>query len=112
MTPVERVIAEARKVGEGVTGSGLDSLNNALSNIIRVQKAVLALDESSPVAEPGGFRISVSLAAKLAAAVVHGDELTGPGGHDFDRMALRTVFEDPEVVAWIKEMGPLAPVKR
>lgn len=53
-----------------------------------------------------------TLAAKLAAIVVHADELHSPGGHHFDHTALLGAINDPEVQEWIKECGPLAPVKR
>lgn len=58
------------------------------------------------------LQISVGLAAKLAAVVVHAEEMMSSKGHAFDRMALEGALKDPEVQAWIKEMGPLAPVKR
>lgn len=53
-----------------------------------------------------------ALAAKLAAAVVHADELFGAGGHDFDRVALLAAVRDPQVQDWVRRCGPLAPVKR
>ena len=56
--------------------------------------------------------LSPSLAAKLAAIVVHADEMLSPDGHEFDKFALQQALADPEVVAWIKACGPLAPVKR
>ncbi len=58
------------------------------------------------------MNISISLASKLASAVVHADELTSPQGHQFDVDALRGIIKDPEVVAWLKSLGALAPVKR
>jgi hypothetical protein len=54
----------------------------------------------------------LSLVAKLAAVVVHADEATGARGTEADFMALRQVVEDREVQAWLKAIGPLAPVKR
>lgn len=55
-----------------------------------------------------------TLLVKLASVSVHAEELMGPGGHSFDQVALVTVLNDPEVVAWVKEMTAMgfAPVKR
>lgn len=53
-----------------------------------------------------------TLQAKLAAIVVHADEMLGPDGHHFDTAALRALVVDPEVAAWVESLGPLAPVKR
>ena len=53
-----------------------------------------------------------TLKAKLAAIVVHADELTGPDGHQFDAAAIRALVADAEVSAWVKSLGALAPVKR
>jgi hypothetical protein len=58
------------------------------------------------------LKISVALASKLASVVIHAEELFGPGGHHFDKTALEQAYRDPEVQAWIKSLGPLAPVKR
>ena len=56
--------------------------------------------------------IGMSLAAKLAGIVVHADEWTTSGKHEFDFVALRRLIEDAEVREWIESLGPLAPVKR
>jgi hypothetical protein len=58
------------------------------------------------------YKIPISLALRLASVVVHADEWTTTGKHDFDFIALRKLIEDDEVTAWIKSLGPLAPVKR
>lgn len=58
------------------------------------------------------MEIPVTLATKLASIVVHADELTSPHGHPWDKMALENLVHDPEVQAWVKSLGPLAPVKR
>lgn len=55
---------------------------------------------------------SLSLLAKLGSVAVHADELLSPNGHAFDRSALQQLLRDPEVMAWIKDMGPLLPRKR
>ena len=54
----------------------------------------------------------LSLLCKLGSIVVHADEYTSGGGHPFDKEAIRAIVTDPEVMAWIKAMGPLMPVKR
>lgn len=61
---------------------------------------------------PDFLVLSPTLAAKLAAAVVHAEEMLSPTSHDFDRVALHGAVHDPEVQDWIQRCGPLAPVKR
>lgn len=61
---------------------------------------------------PDFLVLSPSLAAKLAAVVVHAEEMLSPHGHEFDRVALGAVLCDPEVKDWIERCGPLAPRKR
>ena len=58
------------------------------------------------------MKISVTLACKLASVVVHADEGLSDLGHHFDLVALRQLIDDPEVKEWLKELGPLVPVKR
>jgi len=58
------------------------------------------------------LEIQLTLASKLASIVVHADELASPDRHQCDVAALEQVIADPEVQAWIKALGPLAPVKR
>jgi hypothetical protein len=57
---------------------------------------------------------SVALLVKLGSIAVHAEELLSPQGHQFDRAALQTLFEDQEVKAWIAQMTEMAmlPVKR
>lgn len=57
---------------------------------------------------------SPSLLVCLGSIAVHTDELMGPGGHTFDRVALQTLFANPELKAWIQEMTALGmlPVQR
>jgi len=64
-----------------------------------------------------GYLVSATLAAKLASVVVHADELldsiiTSPAAVEFDKVALATACRDPEVQAWLKSLGALAPQKR
>ncbi len=56
--------------------------------------------------------LPITLVVKLASLAVHAREMLGPNGHDFDRIALRQVADDPEVLAWIATLGPLAPQPR
>ena len=61
------------------------------------------------------FTPTVSLLIKLGSIAVHTDELLGPGGEPaFDKPAIQTLLEDPEVKEWIDIMTKQAylPVKR
>ena len=53
-----------------------------------------------------------TLAAKIASVVVHADEMLSADGHPFDKTALEQALQDPDVVRWISDLGPLAPRKR
>ena len=57
---------------------------------------------------------SASLLIKLGSVIVHQEEMMSSKGHDFDKHALDTVRNDPEVVEWLARMTKLAflPVKR
>lgn len=57
---------------------------------------------------------SISLLIKLGSVIVHQEELMSDKGHHFDRQALDTVRNDPEVIEWIEKMTKAAflPVKR
>lgn len=53
------------------------------------------------------------LAVKLGSIIVHADEITEPGAHDFDRIAIRTLVDDPEVQSWLRSFPPaMLPLKR
>ena len=59
------------------------------------------------------LKLTPSLAVKLASLVVHADEGTARGAHDFDMSALRSIVDDPEVSQWLDTFGPgLLLVKR
>jgi len=60
------------------------------------------------------FKLSVVLAAKLGSLVVHAEEYLSPMGHDFDKGAIASLLNDPEVKAWLAAMRKLAmlPEKR
>lgn len=57
---------------------------------------------------------SATLLIKLGSVIVHQEELMSPHGHEFDKHALETVRNDPEVIAWLEAMTKAAflPVKR
>lgn len=57
---------------------------------------------------------SASLLVKLGSIAVHAEELLSPNRHVFDRDALKTLYDDPEVVEWRKQMDAMAmlPVMR
>ena len=59
-----------------------------------------------------GLHLTPALASKIASVVVHADELLSPDGRHLDKIPLKQAMEDPEVRAWIKTLGALAPVKR
>ena len=56
----------------------------------------------------------ISLLSKLGSIAVHADEMLSPKGHDFDKIALTSLLNDPEVKAWIAAMDKMAmlPKKR
>jgi hypothetical protein len=57
---------------------------------------------------------SAALLCKIVSVVVHADEMREPGAHDFDRVALNTAIDQPDVKEWIEAMtkAGYAPVKR
>lgn len=57
---------------------------------------------------------SPSLLIKLGSIIVHQEEFLSTKGHSFDKAALDTVRNDPEVIEWLEQMTNLAflPVKR
>lgn len=57
---------------------------------------------------------SVELLIKLGSVIVHQEEMMSEKGHHFDKHALDTVRNDPEVVEWLAKMTKMAflPVKR
>jgi hypothetical protein len=61
---------------------------------------------------PDPEKPSLPLLVKLGSIIVHADEFTTPGGHEFDLVAIKQLLADPEVEAWIKDMGALLPVMR
>lgn len=60
------------------------------------------------------IKIPMALRIKLGSLIVHCEELLSPSGHEFDKHAIWTLLQDPDVVAFKEEtakMGVL-PVKR
>lgn len=55
---------------------------------------------------------SLGLLVKLGSIAVHCDEMLSPSVHDFDKIAIQQLLNDPDVAAWIKAMGAFMPVKR
>lgn len=57
---------------------------------------------------------SVTLLIKIGSAMIHAEEMieTKFKNANFDVPAFKTVSEDPEVVEWVKAMGPMLPRKR
>jgi hypothetical protein len=55
---------------------------------------------------------SPALLCKLGSIAVHAQELLSPGGHEFDRAALGTLFSDAEVRAWLADMDAAAMVPK
>lgn len=56
--------------------------------------------------------LTPQLAARIAAVIVHADEMLSENGHPFDREALLQCLADPMVQDWVRRCGPLAPRKR
>lgn len=61
---------------------------------------------------PNPLQPSLTLLCKLASIAAHAQELFSPTGHAYDSVALDAIANDEEVVQWLKQMGPLVPVKR
>lgn len=57
---------------------------------------------------------SLSLLTKLGSIVIHADEATSEGAHQFDIEAIRSLLSDQEVKDWLAAMNDLAllPKKR
>lgn len=60
------------------------------------------------------FMPQKSLLVKLGSLIIHYEEALSPKGHDADLVAIRTLREDAEVIAWLEQMDRLAmlPIKR
>jgi hypothetical protein len=49
-----------------------------------------------------------TLLIKLGSLIVHLQEWSSPGAHDFDKVSIDTLLSDPEVVAWLETMDRAA----
>ena len=57
--------------------------------------------------------MNLTLKIKLGSMVVHLEEFFSEGGHDFDRGALETLINDPEVQEFVAKIEDVyLPVKR
>ncbi len=57
--------------------------------------------KSSPTGAALFLAPSVTLLVKIGSMIVHADEFTEPGGHEFDIHTFKTLMKDPEVAAWL-----------
>lgn len=62
----------------------------------------------------GTLNPSLTLLCKLASIVVHIEEKESANGHAYDKVALDSALNDPEVKLWVEQMTSFgfAPVKR
>lgn len=60
------------------------------------------------------FAPPLQLLVKLGSLAVHADELTQPGAHEVDAVAIRSLLADREVDAWLVAMNNhgFLPLKR
>ena len=49
---------------------------------------------------------------KLGSVIVHVEEMISPKGHIFDKIALESLLQDPDVQVWIRTMSVYLPLKR
>lgn len=54
----------------------------------------------------------LSTLCKLGSIIVHVEEMLSSKGHAFDRIALQSTLNDPDIQTWIKKVGVYLPVKR
>lgn len=55
---------------------------------------------------------NIAALSKVGSCLIHLLEFLSPHGAPVDYAAARDLWNDPDVQAWIKEMGPLLPVTR
>lgn len=60
------------------------------------------------------LRPSMILLAKLGSIIVHYEELSSPNGNEIDKMALRMLSGNADIIEWMRAMRELAliPEKR
>lgn len=58
--------------------------------------------------------VDVTVLIKLGSIAIHAEEMMSPTGHEFDRIALNGLLNDPEIKTWLAAMDRLAflPKKR
>lgn len=56
----------------------------------------------------------LNILCTLGSIAIHVEELLSPAGHAFDKVALETCLNNPDLKTWLKEMDKLAllPKKR
>lgn len=62
--------------------------------------------------KPDPLKPSLATLSKIGSIVVHTQELFGPMGHTFDRIAMKALLADEDVNEWIKQMTVYLPRKR
>lgn len=55
---------------------------------------------------------TVTLLVKLGSIAVHIEELASPSGHHFDKIAVASLLNDPEVKEWLAQMNAMAMIPR
>lgn len=50
----------------------------------------------------------MSLLVKLGSLAVHVEEMLSAKGHDYDRNAIQTLLDDPEVKEWLAAMDKMS----
>jgi hypothetical protein len=70
--------------------------------------------QAAAVPAPDALKPKASLLVKLGSIAVHVEELASPGGHHWDKVAVESLLNDPEVKQWIAAMTKMGmmPVKR
>jgi len=64
------------------------------------------------VEKPDPLKPDVALISKIGSIIVHVDELLSTDGRNVDKLALQVLIQDSSVQRWLKDLGPLVPVKR
>jgi hypothetical protein len=54
----------------------------------------------------------IRLLSKLGSIAVHIGELFGPHGAPEDKIAIESLLNDPDIIHFLKDMGPLVPEPR
>lgn len=111
----ERAIRKATRI------RGLVNENRAINHLFRARRTRVALllhrnrldlQKGRNMKKNDPTKPSIQILVALGSIAVHFDEFCSPLGHSFDREAAKTALDAPGVRDWIKEMGPLLPLKR